>query len=90
MGRDIKETVYEGERSYIISQTFQTTADDAYYGLGQHQDGLINYKSYQENLFQNNTEIAVPFLISKKNYGILWDNYSITTVGDIRLLQIFE
>ena len=84
MGRDIKETVYEGERSYVISQTFETTPDDAYYGLGQHQDGLINYKSYQENLFQNNTEIAVPFLISKKNYGILWDNYSITTVGDIR------
>jgi alpha-D-xyloside xylohydrolase len=84
MGRNIKETVYEGERSYIISQTFETNAGDAYYGLGQHQDGVMDYKGYQETLFQNNSEIAVPFLISKKNYGILWDNYSLTTVGDVR------
>src|SRR5690606_11957430 len=31
-----------------------------------------------------NTYTAIPFLISTKNYGILWDNYSITKAGDIR------
>src|SRR3954470_24692169 len=35
-------------------------------------------------MFQNNTEVAVPFLISNKNYGILWDNYSISKIGDAR------
>ncbi|MEO7923208.1 MAG: TIM-barrel domain-containing protein, partial [Chitinophagaceae bacterium] len=34
--------------------------------------------------FQNNTEVAIPFLISSKNYGVLWDNYSLTTAGDVR------
>ncbi len=84
MGRSLEQVVHEGNRSYKISQTFETSADDAWYGLGQHQDGLFNYKGYQVTLFQNNTEVAVPFLISKKNYGILWDNYSITKVGDTR------
>ncbi|MDP4265376.1 MAG: glycoside hydrolase family 31 protein [Bacteroidota bacterium] len=84
MGRTIEPAVYEGKRSYKITQTFETTADDAYYGLGQHQDGLLNYKGYQVSLFQNNTEVAVPFLVSRKNYGILWDNYSLTKAGDTR------
>jgi alpha-D-xyloside xylohydrolase len=47
----------------------------------------MNYKGYQVQLFQNNTEVAVPFLLSKKNYGILWDNYSVTQVGDVRPYQ---
>jgi len=83
-GRDISTTVYEGKRSYRILQSFQTTADDTYYGLGQHQDDVYNLKGQQVNLFQNNTEVAIPFLISSKNYGILWDNYSLSTIGDIR------
>lgn len=83
-GRILVPVVQEGSRSYEITQTFETSGDDAWYGLGQHQDGLFNYKGYQVNLFQNNTEVAVPFLISRKKYGILWDNYSITKVGDIR------
>ena len=83
-GRKIIPVVYEGQRSYSISQTFETTADDAYYGLGQHQGDQFNYKGGQVLLFQNNTEVAIPFLISSKNYGILWDNYSVTKVGDVR------
>lgn len=82
--RTIQPVVFEGKRSYHLTQTFQTSADDAYYGLGQHQDDVFNYRGQQVNLFQNNTEVAIPFLISNKNYGILWDNYSLTSFGDIR------
>jgi alpha-D-xyloside xylohydrolase len=83
-GRSIKSAVFEGRPSYSLNQSFQLSGDDALYGLGQHQDDLFNYKGYQVKLFQNNTEVAVPFLISNKNYGIFWDNYSVTTVGDVR------
>ena len=83
-GRSFTPSVFEGQHSYGISQIFETTADDAYYGLGQHQSDQFNYKGQQVFLFQNNTEVAIPFLVSSKNYGILWDNYSITTVGDTR------
>ncbi|HSC38217.1 MAG TPA: TIM-barrel domain-containing protein, partial [Chitinophagaceae bacterium] len=76
--------VFDGTPSWHIRQTFQTFPDEAFYGLGQHQDGLVNYKGHQVSLFQNNTEVAVPFLLSSRNYGILWDNYAVTSVGDIR------
>ncbi len=85
--RTLQPQVFEGESLYTIRQDFMTSADDAWYGLGQHQDGLMNYRTYQVQLFQNNTEVAVPFLVSKKNYGILWDNYSLTEFGDVRPYQ---
>jgi alpha-D-xyloside xylohydrolase len=86
-GRSLQPQVFEGQELYNINQEFVTSADDAWYGLGQHQDALMNYKGYQVQLFQNNTEVAVPFLVSKKNYGILWDNYSLTKFGDTRPYQ---
>ena len=89
-GRLFQPVVFDGKRSYSVVQTFQTSNDDAWYGLGQHQDGIYNYRGQQVNFFQNNTEVAIPFLVSSKNYGILWDNYSLTTVGDTRLFhQLF-
>jgi len=87
LGRSLQPQVFEGEHLFSIRQDFSTSADDAWYGLGQHQDDLMNYKGYQVQLFQNNTEVAVPFLLSKKNYGLLWDNYSLTQVGDVRPYQ---
>src|SRR4051812_30339530 len=43
-GRRFSPAVFDGESSYGIHQTFETTPDDAYYGLGQHQDDQFNYK----------------------------------------------
>lgn len=83
-GRQLEPAVFEGKRLYSLEQTFETGADEAFYGLGQHQDDVFNYRGQQVTLFQNNTEVAIPFLVSSKNYGILWDNYSITRVGDTR------
>jgi len=86
-GKVFQPTVFDGKRYYHLTQSFQTTPDDAWYGLGQHQDGIMNYRGQQINFYQNNTEVAIPFLISSKNYGILWDNYSLTQVGDVRPLH---
>jgi alpha-D-xyloside xylohydrolase len=83
-GRSFEAAVFDGSPSYHIRQTFASAPGEAFYGLGQHQDGLVNYKGHQVSLFQNNTEVAVPLLLSSRNYGILWDNYSLTSVGDIR------
>lgn len=86
-GRSLIPIVAEGEPMYSVKQTFETTPDDAYYGLGQHQDDVWNYKNKQVVFFQNNTEVAVPFLVSVKDYGILWDNYSYSKAGDVRPFQ---
>ena len=74
----------EGTNGYTFSQVFESPDDEAFYGLGQHQSDEFNYKGLNEVLYQYNTKVAVPFLVSNKNYGILWDNYSLTKFGDPR------
>ncbi|MFB6456910.1 TIM-barrel domain-containing protein [Chitinophaga sp. Hz27] len=86
-GRSFQKAIFDGQRYYSLTQSFQTDGGEAWYGLGQHQDGVLNYQGQQVSFFQNNTEVAIPFLISSKNYGILWDNYSLTKAGDIRPLH---
>lgn len=76
--------VFNGESSYQVSQLFDAQEDEAYYGLGQHQQGIMNYRGRRVDLEQYNTAIAVPFFLSNKGYGVLWDNYSITRAGDVR------
>ena len=55
---------------------FESDAREAFYGLGQHQSEEMNYKGRNEELFQYNTKVSIPFVVSTKNYGILWDSYS--------------
>lgn len=62
--------------------TFESPQDEAFYGLGQHQAEEYNYKGKNEELFQYNTKISVPFVMSNKNYGLLWDSYSLCRWGN--------
>ena len=77
-GKTITSTTLDGKQSYIVKQSFTSEADEALYGLGQHQNGVFNYKGTKVLLSQYNTEVAIPFLVSSKNYGILWDNNSLS------------
>lgn len=83
-GRQAEAIWEEGKQLYKLTQYFQTDSKEMYFGLGQHQDDLWNYKGRKVIFFQNNTEVAVPFLVSSKNYGILWDHYSYGEAGDLR------
>lgn len=75
----------EGTKAYTVRQTFQSASDDeGWYGLGQHQADEFNYKGKNEELFQYNTKVSVPFIVSTKNYGVLWDSYSLCRFGDSR------
>jgi len=49
---------------------------EALYGLGQHQAGVWNYRGESVDISQDNSNIAVPFLVSSKGYGIFWNNDS--------------
>jgi alpha-D-xyloside xylohydrolase len=73
-GRLFEPAVFDGELFYHIRQSFNTQPGEAFYGLGQHQDGILDHNHRQVNLFQNNSEVAVPFLVSNRHYGILLDN----------------
>ncbi len=49
---------------------------EALYGLGQHQSGVWNYRGESVDISQDNSNIAVPFLVSSNGYGIFWNNDS--------------
>ena len=76
-------TLTEQERNaWTWHMQFDSPADEAFYGLGQHQAEDFNYKGVNEELFQYNTKVSVPFVISNKNYGLLWDSYSYCRWGN--------
>jgi len=83
-GKQFTPVNIEGTKGYATRQVFESPDDEAFYGLGQHQADEFNYKGKNESLFQYNTKVSVPFVISTKNYGILWDNYSLNRFGDDR------
>ena len=70
-----------GEWKTSVVQGFYGQDDEGLYGLGQHQADEFNYKNKSEELFQYNTKVSVPFIVSSKGYGILWDNYSLSSFG---------
>lgn len=84
-GRTFTPVEVEGTKGYTVRQVFQSAGnDEAFYGLGQHQADEFNYKGKNEELFQYNTKVSVPFIVSNKNYGVLWDSYSLCRFGDPR------
>ncbi|MCH5231388.1 MAG: DUF5110 domain-containing protein [Muribaculaceae bacterium] len=82
-GRSFSPIEAEGRKGYSIGQVFLSLNDEeAIYGLGQHQADEFNYKGRNEELFQYNTKVSVPFVISTDGYGILWDSYSLVRWGN--------
>ncbi len=63
-----------------VRQEFVLPADEAIYGLGQHQRGIMNYHGSTVELMQKNRHVAVPVMVSSRGYGIFWDNPAITEV----------
>jgi alpha-D-xyloside xylohydrolase len=83
-GKSFNPYSVEGTDGYSLYQVFESPEDEAFYGLGQHQSDEFNYKGLNEILYQYNTKVSIPFIVSNKNYGLLWDNYSLTRFGDPR------
>ena len=61
-----------------VTQSFVSPTDEFIYGTGQFQDGYLNIRGLTRRLTQVNTQIAVPFILSSKGYGLLWNNYGLT------------
>ena len=86
-GKTFTPTSFEGTSYFSVRQQFESPADEAFYGLGGQQHGIMNYKGKDVEMAQHNLVAVIPFLYSNKNYGILWDNPSISRFGDPREYQ---
>lgn len=82
-GRSFSPIEVDGTTGYTVTQRFDSPSSrEAIYGLGQHQSEEFNYKGRSEELYQYNTKVSVPFVLSTGGYGILWDSYSYCRFGN--------
>jgi alpha-D-xyloside xylohydrolase len=81
---DGKSLIEDGGRDlkHGVTQRFNTAFGEAnaFYGLGQHQNGLLDYSGTTVHLQQANRDVAVPVLVSAGGFGILWNNAAVTDV----------
>ena len=71
----------EGKKAWSTTVSYASSDDEAFYGLGQHQAGEFDHKGRREELYQYNTKISVPVVVSNKGYGLLFDAYSLSRWG---------
>ena len=63
-------------------QTFTLDKDEAIYGLGTIQNGLLNRRGEHKRMEQSNLEDFQNVLQSVKGWGLYWENYSPTQFDD--------
>jgi alpha-D-xyloside xylohydrolase len=71
---------------FKIETRFKAYDGERFYGLGQHQHGHLDQKGCVIDLAQLNTEVSIPFLLSSRGYGFLWNN---PAVGRVELGKNF-
>ncbi len=74
--------VFAGNRSgaYEIHQQFAAYPDERLYGLGQRTHGRLNLKGLALDLVQRNGEVSIPFVLSSRGYGMLWNSPAVGRV----------
>jgi alpha-D-xyloside xylohydrolase len=85
-GKSLVPTRVMGESTFHVQVEFEPAAGEALYGLGAHQNGLLSHAGRDVDLYQHNIVDVVPFLVSSRGYGLLWDNTSHTRLGDLKEL----
>lgn len=69
-------------KAYHTKLEFEWAEGEALYGLGSHEEGIMNLRGTSQYLYQQNMKAVVPMLVSTKGYGILMDSYGLMTFHD--------
>lgn len=66
--------------TYSITMRFEANENEKIFGMGQYQQPNLNLKGCVLELAQRNSQISIPFYLSSKGYGFLWNNAGIGEV----------
>jgi len=69
-------------KAYSTKQEFVFSEDEKIFGLGQHEDGIINYRGHTQTLYQHNRKLPMPVVISSKGYAFFFNNSSFSAFHD--------
>jgi alpha-D-xyloside xylohydrolase len=97
-GWEMSPHTVNGEKTYQVGATFNTARDEHLYGMGQNQESLsgldlrgrvLDCKHWYDA--PGGESVCVPFMVSSKGYGIVWDNPSATRFqGAIHGRTVFQ
>lgn len=85
-GWELVPHTVNGEKTFRAGASFVAPPDEHYYGLGQNQEGILDHRGRTIDCKHNydapaGETVCVPFLVTNKGYGIVWDNPSATTIS---------
>ncbi|WP_422513820.1 TIM-barrel domain-containing protein [Sphingomonas sp. 3-13AW] len=85
-GWEMAPHTVNGEATFRAGATFAADEDEHFYGLGQNQEGILDLKGRTIDCKHwydapAGEQVCVPYLVSSKRYGIMWDNPSALTVS---------
>ncbi len=63
-----------------LYQQFHAYPGERLFGMGQRTHGRLDHKGLALDLVQRNAEVSIPFLLSSRGYGFLWNNPGIGRV----------
>jgi alpha-D-xyloside xylohydrolase len=69
-----------GNGFHRIEQRFAAHPGERIHGLGQHSHGRFDQKGMVLELAQRNGEVSIPFAISSRGYGLLWNSPAVGRV----------
>ena len=79
---DFAPVEVEGKKAWSVRTSFVSDPEESIYGLGQHQAGEFDHRDHSEELFQYNTKVSVPMVVSTNGYGLMFDAYSLSRWGN--------
>ena len=59
---------------FALTARFEAFDDEMIFGMGQYQDKQLNKKGAILELCHRNSQASVPFYVSSRGYGFLWNN----------------
>jgi alpha-D-xyloside xylohydrolase len=81
-GRELRPI--PGSSAYQITQRFEAAPGEKIFGLGQYQDPYLDKKGSVLELAHRNAQSSVPFALSSRGYGFLWNNPAVGRVSFAR------
>lgn len=69
----------QGSTDYTLTARFEAFDDEKIFGMGQYQEKNLNKKGSVLELAHRNSQASVPFMVSSRGYGFLWNNPAIGT-----------
>ena len=77
--RELKPVM--GRSDYVLTARFEAYEGENIWGMGQYQDGMLDKKGAVLELAHRNSQASIPFYVSSRGFGFLWNNPSVGKVS---------